>query len=119
MICLYKYLILLFFIFILVCLMFNLYEGFEGWVPWTWNIPTRDICPYSNYYDFREIEPIVVVPQLYPPEYYKSNKLQKKFKKAKKYPYHPYFYETSFAGDYQPYIYSDYPDLIVPYRCPY
>lgn len=47
------YLIIILIIIILLCL----YYKTEGWIPWIWNIPTRDIYP-PIYYNSRCAPPV-------------------------------------------------------------
>ncbi len=42
---------------IIIYLFYILYFRNEGWVPWVWNIPTRDIYP-PLYYDYRCAPPV-------------------------------------------------------------
>ncbi len=86
----------------------------EGWVPWVWNIPTRDLYP-----------PLYYSPRCSPPV--KHFYLQTNCNNDKKqitinftpqmidrYSFDPDY----FANSYMPYVYNDYPDLVVPLTCP-
>ncbi len=90
---------------IILILIYYLTISKEGWVPWVWNMPTRDIYP-KLYYDMRCTPPIM--------HYYRDT------------PYlanHPYFNEASFSlpGTYYPYTYTNYPVMSYPYfqKCLY
>ncbi len=48
----------IFLIVIILCVIcIILYKQTEGWIPWVWNIPTRDIYP-PLYYDLRCQPPV-------------------------------------------------------------
>ena len=51
-----KFILKLLFLFLfIICII--LYKQTEGWTPWVWNIPTRDIYP-PLYYDLRCQPPV-------------------------------------------------------------
>ena len=51
----YVYIFVLFLI--IISIIYIYYFQKEGWVPWVWNIPTRDIYP-PLYYDYRCAPPV-------------------------------------------------------------
>ena len=51
----YLYIFIVFII--IISIIYIYYFQKEGWVPWVWNIPTRDIYP-PLYYDYRGAPPV-------------------------------------------------------------
>jgi hypothetical protein len=88
-------------IFIILVLVYYLTITKEGWVPWVWNMPTRDIYP-RLYYDMRCAPPIT--------HYYRDTPYLSNY---------PYFNQASFpvTGIYYP----NYPGMSYPYlpKCHY
>ncbi len=104
-------------IFICIFLIYHLIENKENWVPWVWNLPTRDIYP-RLYYDIRCPPPIVhyyrEVPRIYANHpYFRESSLKSLYSMYN--PYNP----NDIDDKYQKYTYLDYPDLVNPYQCPY
>jgi hypothetical protein len=97
-------------IFICIILIYHLIESKENWVPWVWNIPTRDIYP-RLYYDYRCSPPVT--------HYYKprpiivKSTLPRDIKFTGFLDYNPY----DEYGMYSRYTYLDYPDPRNPYDC--
>jgi hypothetical protein len=87
-------------IIIFIYLINIIYSIKEGWVPWVWNIPTRDIYPslydyrplyYPNYYPYYYDYPVIS-----PNQYLDYYALQKYYGNAPYYyPNHPFFRESS------------------------
>jgi hypothetical protein len=85
----------------------------EGWQPWVWNIPTRELYP-----------PLYYSPRCSPPVnhyYLQTNCNQKKPlvinftpNMIDRFSFDPDYHSIS----YMPYVYNDYPDMVVPYVCP-
>ena len=82
----------------------------EGWIPWVWNIPTRDIYP-NLYYDIRDGPDVRPIPPISP-----IHPLMRYYGDAPYYSNHPFFREASFSGLYYPY--SVYPYTVYPYLYP-
>ncbi len=95
-------------IFIILIFIYIISKSEEGWVPWVWNIPTRDI--YPSLYDYRPMyypnTNTFFYPQYYP-EYYDYpivsrnqyldyHALRNYYGNANYYyPNHPFFRESS------------------------
>ena len=95
-------------IFIILVFIYIISKSEEGWVPWVWNIPTRDIYPslydyrpmyypntntffypeyYPEYYDY---------PVVSPNQYLDYHRLRNYYGNANyHYPNHPFFRESS------------------------
>ncbi len=85
----------------------------EGWVPWVWNIPTRELYP-----------PLYYSPRCSPPvkHYYLKTNCNND-KKQLKINFNPrmidrYSFDPDYYYSFMPYVYNDYPDVVVPYVCP-
>ena len=83
----------------------------ESWVPWVWNIPTRDIYP-RLYYDHRCSPPVT--------HYYKPRRVIIKPRHNKEIIEPGYLLNDPYVpeGIYSRYVYLDYPDPRNPYVCP-
>lgn len=85
----------------------------EGWQPWVWNIPTRELYP-----------PLYYSPRCSPPVnhyYLQTNCNQKKPlvinftpNMIDRFSFDPDYHSIA----YMPYVYNDYPEMGVPYVCP-
>jgi len=104
-----KIVLMIFIITILIYLVITISKSKEGWVPWVWNIPTRDIYP-NLYYDYRPMyypnTNTFFYPQYYPQyydypvisrnQYLDGYALRKYYDNAPYYyPNHPFFRESS------------------------
>ena len=102
-----RILLIIFIIIILIYLV--IIKSKEGWVPWVWNIPTRDIYP-NLYYDYRPMyypnTNTFFYPQYYPQyydypvisrnQYLDGYALRKYYGNSPYYyPNHPFFRESS------------------------
>ena len=79
---------------IILVLVYYLIISKEGWIPWVWNIPTRDIYP-NYYYDIRDGPDVRPIPLI--------NPMMRYYRDAPYYSNHPFFREASFTGVYYPY----------------
>jgi len=109
---------IIFIVFICLILIYHLIENRENWVPWVWNIPTRDIYP-KLYYDPRCTPPILHyyrgAPLHVNSPFFRESQIAKLDSMYNYYPSDPMF-----AGNqYSNYVYLDYHDLRNPYICPY
>ena len=100
-------------IFICIILIYHLIESKENWVPWVWNIPTRDIYP-RLYYDYRCSPPVT--------HYYKPRPIIVKStlpRDIKFNGFNGFLDSNPYDQDsmYSRYKYLDYPDPRNPYDC--